>query len=440
MAVNVRGSGKRLLTPEVIAMESLMRLQDHLIVIRTLRTDYKKYFERHIGNHVSIKKDFRTIVNDGRVITDSSVSPLVDRHVDIAVDTRKNVVLEFNDEDLTLDIQNFSQRYLSAGPEDIANVYDETAARKIMLGIPFSANPDSPGTGLTTDAMQDVRSLHTELAIPKNMSNYALLRPSDVASVSKDVKDVHLPPMVSQVIREAFQGKLAGFYVFDGVLTPDQVVLGSNQATPLVKANSGYEGDAIPTDGWGANNAKVINKGSQIQIAGVNHSRVRGERSDTGIPMTFTVTADVSTDGSGNATIPISPELNAGGLNTQDGSGNNVSLRAFKNASQKAANNAAITVIGSSKAANQNHTTSQRYKVGLFYEENIAQYVNVIIAKPTSSVWHGQAYDAQTGLSMTVVRDFDIKDMTETTRLDALWGIDMVYPELATKYLSSKVG
>jgi hypothetical protein len=86
--------------------------------------------------------------------------------------------------------------------------------------------------------------------------------------------------------------------------------LGAGGGTPLVNGAS-QTGSSIITDGW-PDSTVVLKAGDLVQFASIT--------------LVYDVTADVTSDGSGNATIPISPNIFSGG---------------------SPANNAAITITAS---------------------------------------------------------------------------------------------
>lgn len=66
-------------------------------------------------------------------------------------------------------------------------------------------------------------------------------------------------------------------------------------------------GSSVLTSGWPVSTTNVLRAGDVIKLAGLN--------------LVFTVTADVSSDSSGNATIPLNPPLYGGGLTPSPGGG-----------------------------------------------------------------------------------------------------------------------
>lgn len=133
-----------------------------------------------------------------------------------------------------------------------------------------------------------------------NITNRSLNRTSQVIRRAGDVAvySFKLPPMLRQqaVYWQAFGMKLQGsfgtFYAGD----PDaKYPRGLATGTPLVKGAS-QVGTALLTDGWTASQSPILKVGDWIAIA----------------YRLFMVVDDANSDGSGNATLNISPPINAG--------------------------------------------------------------------------------------------------------------------------------
>jgi len=99
---------------------------------------------------------------------------------------------------------------------------------------------------------------------------------------------------------EAFLAQIDEWFNLGTELTvPLQGVslLGAGGGTPLVKGAS-QTGSSLDTDGWPASTV-VLKAGDWITLAGITQA--------------FRVTSNVTSDGSGNATIPITPQIISGG-------------------------------------------------------------------------------------------------------------------------------
>lgn len=424
MAGDVRGVGNRLFVPEIIANEALARLMDALVVPRCAGHNFQKYFSEQIGDTITIKKPYQARVGTGRTIT---ASPLVDRTIEIQVNKRYNFALKYNDEERTLDIVSFGDRYMQTGVEEIAYKYNQEGADELGNALYF--HNGTPGTGLTTAEALKVRAHATEVAIPLNSMNYALMNPSDIAAISQDVKLVNLPPMVSQAIRQRYHGMIANYHIFESVHIPYLDVHNAGSANPVVRV-ADQEGKSLSTTGWAASAQKILNKGQLFTIAGVHEVQPRGDRRSTGRLQTFTVTEDVASDSSGHAVIPIEPEINDGTLMGVDGSGTAISLGAFQTVDAKPAQSAAIARVGDN---------NKTYRQNLFFEKQALEYIHVHLEMPESASLKGQATEPQTGLSVTYLADFNITNVEETHRIDSLFGVKTVYPALGIRHISTEV-
>ena len=423
MAGTVQGTGNRLVTPDLIANEALFRLMDALVIPRLANRSFEKYFAGKIGNRITIKRPYKAKVTSGRVM--GAVSPLIDLTLDVMVDQRNHFPISYNDEERTLSIVAFGERYLQAGVEELAYAYDIAGADE--LGLSLFYREGTPGTGLSTRAALNIAAHARHVAIPLNSMNFGLIDPLDFANVSDDVKMIHVPDTVSQSIRERYRGMLAGYHLFESVNIP-YLEVAALPGTPLVNGGS-ESGGSITMDGFTAS-AKVLLKGQLISLAGVKEIQPRGKRRKTGRDMSFTVQEDVTSNSSGQASVKISPDLNDGTATTVDSSGTSVSLAAFKNVDGKPANNAIVTIVG---------TAGESYRQGLFYEKSALEYVNVQLEQFESAVLKGRATEEQTGLSVSLTGWLDGEKMEEIQRVDSLFGVKTVYPDLGIRFISDKV-
>jgi len=140
----------------------------------------------------------------------------------------------------------------------------------------------------------------------------------------------------------------------------------------------------------------------------------------------FVVTADVNSTGS-DATIPISPAINDGTLTTTDSEGNSLSLSAYQNVSAAPADGAAISVLG---------TADTSYRQDYLFHRDAVALAMVDLELPQSATVKSRVRDPDSGLSLTMTGAYDINNQSEITRIDAVWGTHMIYPELAHRLWS----
>jgi hypothetical protein len=194
-----------------------------------------------------------------------------------------------------------------------------------------------------------------------------------------------------------------------GGLGGTPLVNGANQGLINSGATDNPYGSttSLVTDGWTAAAANRLKQGDVITIAGVNSVNPETKK-DTGRLMQFVVTADVASDGAGNATVVIAPAIIAGG--------------AFQNVTARPADNAAITVVTGSAS-----TT---------YNQNILWHRDAItFASPEQEIPGGMdmAYQAsladEGSISLRFVRGFDITNNRFISRFDLLYAVKATKPE-----------
>jgi hypothetical protein len=130
--------------------------------------------------------------------------------------------------------------------------------------------------------------------------------------------------------------------------------------------------------------------------------------------MQFLVTANVDSDGSGNATIPVYPPMIA--ADDQ-----------FATINALAANNAPITVSGAAS------TVSPQ---GIAMHKDAFTLACADLPLPRGVDMAARASDKQLGLSVRLVRAYDIQTDNFPCRLDILVGWATLRPELAVRIQS----
>jgi hypothetical protein len=175
-----------------------------------------------------------------------------------------------------------------------------------------------------------------------------------------------------------------------------------------VVTGAGQTGSSIATSGWGASIANLLNVGEVITIAGV-HAVNPQNRQSTGVLQNFVVTAAASSNGSGLATLSLYPAIITSG--------------AYQTVDVSPANNAGINFLtGTPSATNPN---------GIGFVKDAFGLVCVPLELPQGVDF--AARETYRGISMSIVRDFDINTYQYPCRIDVLYGTACFYPELACR-------
>ena len=417
----LNGHNNVLLTDDVIAKEALRLLKNNLVFAPLVYRNMESTFGK-VGDTISLKKPFRTKSASGRTLVKQ---PLVDQVVPFKIDNQEHFGLEVTVRDRTLSLQNFSDRYLKSGIVQVANKVDRSIALEFKKAF-FSSG--TPGSAVTIDSFLYGAAYQSMVAVPDDGMRRAVVDMIAGAQISADIKTKFNEIMVKDAIQKGYMGPVAGYEMFQSQNVFTHTV-GAYGGTPLANAATAQTGASIITDGWTASVTGLLKAGDVITFAGTYEINPQTYES-TGRLQQFVVTADVNSDGSGNATIPISPSINDGNLTTVDGEGNTVSTKGYQNVSAAVANNAPITVMG---------TASKTYRQALLFHRDAVGLAVIDLELPQSAVVKSRVRDEESGLSLTLTGAYDISEQSEITRIDVVWGTHIIYPELAHRLWGSEV-
>lgn len=419
------GIGGKLLTSDLILKEAMWQFKNNLVACKRVYRDLEKKVVNGVGNSVSVKKPFRVKSTEGRTL---GVQPMVDNTVTITINRQRNVGLKWTVQDLTLSIEEFSQRYIQPAVGEIAtqielSVFEEAQNAYFMTG--------TVGTALSYSTFALTRAQMNGVAIPDEGTGLrsALINDIDAANISTSLMTVFAGQgsIAKDSIQKGYMGPLSGMEFYSSPIVPTHTV-GAYAGTPLADGATAQTGASILTKGWTGSITGLLKKYDIITFAGVYEINPI-TRVSTGRLQTFVVTADVNSV-SGAATIPISPSINDGTLTTTDIEGTTISLAAYQNVSAAVADNAAITVKG---------TASGIYRQNFYMHKNAIALCVPQLELPRSAVVAERITDPESGLSLSLTEGYTVGDHTETTRLDAVWGVKLMNPELIFKQYTEKL-
>jgi len=109
-----------LLTPTIITKESLVILENNLVMANRVNRKFENQFVK-IGNALTIRKPNKFTVASGAGL---QVQNINEPSVTITVDKQKHVDFQFTSQDLTLTVEEFSERYLKPAMASLANQVD----------------------------------------------------------------------------------------------------------------------------------------------------------------------------------------------------------------------------------------------------------------------------------------------------------------------------
>lgn len=446
---NVGGEKGRFVTSAIVTKEALFRLKLSLVFPNLANYEYQKYYGRKIGDTITIKREYYGTTYKGRKTTTANASPLVDRTIKLTADLWRGFRLEWNTMDKMLHISNFYNRYVKSHIEELAHLYDMDGAIALLNGTAqthgtFTDGAVGTGSSLVVSDLAKLRERCEYLGIPAGGDSFIVMNPTDAAEFRIDLMGTkgESGKFASQYVVNAMEERFLGrspseFRAYCSPQIPYQEVVRPTGYTsaPLVNSSASLEGATeVPTDGWPVSVDGVIKAGTVVTFANCFEVQPRGMRQSTGILKQFVVTEDADSNASGQATLKISPEINAGAATTTDGEGTTVSLAAFKNCTAAPADNSAIKIVGLPAAAG-----SKYYRQNIAFNRPALVYAQIDIPKPASAVDAHSYRDEDTGLSLTSVVDFGIDNHEETMRFDSFSAIANIDPRLCIRHFGEAV-
>ncbi|HUO22335.1 MAG TPA: P22 phage major capsid protein family protein, partial [Caulobacteraceae bacterium] len=312
-------SDNSLLSPSIITKETLVILANNLVAAGKVNRQFENQFVK-IGASLTVRKPNRYVVSNGPAL---QIQDIVEPSTSITISNQQHVDFQFSSQDLTLTIEEFSERYVKPACEPLANSVDQAV---LALATQVQNLVGTPGT--TPNAFTSLSAVGQRMdegGVPQD-GRVLVINPAAYWSLSNAFIGLY----VKSVAEPALKGFLANIANFEIYMDQNVQVMtnGAYGGTPVVNGAS-QTGGSIVTNGWTAS-AAIFNGGEVITFAGVYAVNPQSKQSTLSL-QNFTVIGPVTADGSGNATIPVYPSIITSG--------------AYQTCSASPANLAAVSVI-----------------------------------------------------------------------------------------------
>lgn len=393
-----------LLTPTQITRKALMILHQKLNFIGNINRQYDDRFAKSgakIGDTLQVRLPNQYTVRTGATL---SAQDTTEQKVDLTVATQKGVDVSFSSAELTMDMDDFADRILEPAMAVLAANIEADA---LSMYKSVYNTVDNAGSALTFANVLGGSKLLTDNLAPRDNNRSICLNTQGTVDLVDALKGLFQDSnSIAKQYREGMMGRTGGFDFYENTLVPSHTV-GDWSGTVLVAGGS-QTGASLALDGFTAAD-QVLKQGDVFTIAGVY--RVHPEtKTSTGELQQFTVTSDATTVAGTpvTATVAISPSI--------------VTSGALQNVSGAPADNAAITVFGTSSTAHQQ---------ALAFHRDAFAFATADLVMPSGVDFAArEVYD---GISLRIVRQYDISDDTFPCRIDILYGKQAIRPQLAAR-------
>ncbi len=393
-----------LLTIDMITRKSLEILENNLVLTRNVNRQYDDSFAvegAKVGSTLRIRLPDRALVTSGAAL---SVQDDNEQFTTLSVSEQKHVGVNFTSAELTMQLDDFADRVLKPRISQLASTIDADVANAFKN---IYSSVGTPGTTPATSAvlLAAQQKLNENAAMMD--SRYATVNPAANAGLVEGLKGLFNP---TDTISKQFKNGMMG----TGVLGFNEI----NMSQSIKQHTTGNWGTAITitstisTQGTTTlglsftGSSKTWKQGDVFTIAGVFAVNPQ-TRESTGSLQQFVVTADAS--GSSTATVTVSPAIYT-------------ASNALATVDSFPQSGAVVTMFGS--AATQ-------YAQNLAYQKDAITFATADLLMPNGVDMASRA--VHNGISLRIVRQYDINNDRLPCRIDVLYGYSVIRPQLATR-------
>lgn len=392
-----------ILTIDMITRKALMILENELVITRNCNRAYDDSYAiegAKIGSTLRIRLPNRYTVRTGAAL---SAQDTTEQQVSLTVSSQVGVDLNFSTAELTMQMDDFAERILKPALSQTASYIDADVANS------YKAIYNSVGTPGTTPAtslvlLQAQQKMNESAAGMR--PRYATVNPAANAGLVEGMKGLFNP---GGTVSKQFKSGMMGENVlgFDEVAMSQSIkshTTGDWGTTITVTSTISTEGQAtIPISFTGS--SKTWKEGDVFTVADVYAVNPQ-TRESTGSLQQFVVTSNTS--GSSTATLNVSPAIyTTGALQT---------VNRFPTASD------VVTMLGSASTV---------YPQNLTYHRDAVTFATADLVMPRGVDMASR--QVHNGISIRVVRQYDINNDRLPCRLDVLYGYKVIRPQMAAR-------
>ena len=395
-----------LLTIDMITRKSLAILENNLVLSRNINRQYDDSFAvegAKIGSSLRIRLPDRVLVTDGAALQTQDDN---EQYTTLTVSTQKHVGINFTSAELSMQLDDFADRVLKPRISQLASSIDADVANV------FASVGNSVGTPGTTPAtalvMLQAQQKMNEAAAPMS-PRYLTVNPAANAALVNGLSGFFNP---SDSISRQFKSGMMG----ENVLGYEEVNMSQSIKSFTVgsrTATGGTTSAAVTTEGattisiTGAGASGTIKAGEVFTVS-TRYAVNPQTRESTGSLFQFVALADVTLDGSGAGTITVAPMYSA--------------AHPLATITTLPVNGSSVTFLGAA---------STTYPQNIAYHKDAFTLATADLILPQGVDMASRAN--HNGISMRIVRQYDINNDRMPCRVDVLYGYAAIRPQLACR-------
>jgi hypothetical protein len=395
-----------ILTIDMITRKALEILENNLVLTRNVNRQYDDSFAvegAKIGSTLRIRLPDRALVTDGAAL---QVQDDNEQFTTLTVASQKHIGVNFTSAELTMQLDDFAERVLKPRISQLASSIDADVANAYKNIYQSVGTPGTtPSTSLVL--LQAQQKLNEAAAVMS--PRYATVNPAANAGLVEGMKGLFNPTnTISRQFKNGMMGEgVLGFEEVNMSQSIAQHTTGVTPTAPIVATTVSTQGSTSLAISF-TNGSPTFKIGDVFTIAGVYAVNPQ-TRQSTGSLQQFVVTADVTVSSSTTATLTVSPAM-------YTASNALATIDAFPVSS------AALTFLGGSNT---------QYAQNLIYHKDAITFATADLLLPQGVDMASR--QVHNGISMRVVRQYDINNDRLPCRIDVLYGYSTIRPAMGVR-------
>jgi hypothetical protein len=395
-----------LLTIDMITRKSLEILENNLVITRNVNRQYDDSFAvegAKIGSTLRIRLPDRALVTDGAAL---QVQEDNEQFTTLSVASQKHIGINFTSAELTMQLDDFAERVLKPRISQLAASIDANVADSYLnIGNTVGTPGTTPATSLVLLQAQQKLNENAAVMSPR----YATVNPAANAGLVEGMKGLFNP---TDTISRQFKNGMMGV----GVLGYEEINMSQSIkqfTTGTRTATGGSTSAAVTTEGattiaiTGAGGGLVVKAGDVFTVAdcfAVNPQT----RESTGSLFQFVAQTTVTLGGSGEGNITVAPMYSAG--------------QALATVNSLPGNSKSVVFVGAA---------GTQYPQNLVYHKDAITFATADLLMPQGVDMASR--QVHNGISMRIVRQYDINNDRMPCRIDVLYGFGVIRPQMAVR-------
>lgn len=378
-----------------------MVLQNQLSFTAGCNKEYSDKFGvegAKIGTTLNLRKPPRYVGRTGQTL---SVENSVDQSMALTLTTQFGVDIGFTSADLKLNIDDFSNRYIKPAIATVANKIDYDGLQLYKEVYNQVGTPGTTPATLLPFLMGGVKM--TNAGAPVDGQRYSCVNPLTEAVMVNAHTGLFNPN--AAISEQYMKGKMGTAVGFEWNM--DQNVAVHTHGTATAATTTTADGTlGATTIAVATGTGTTFAVGDTFNFEAVNAVNPQN-RMSVGLPQDFVITAVAANS------ISFQPPLNFSGQ--------------FQNIDAKPLSGCDVTPV--------NTTASKQSPQSLLYHRNAFTLGTADLPLPGGVDMAARVSDPETGLSIRMIRAYDIVSDLWPCRLDILYGWKTVYPEFACRVM-----